>query len=178
MKHKAIIALILVVIVVVIAAAALASDDDDSGDKNGNTTTDDTPTAYIEANWREDVCHTIAGSDGFSTTADEGKEYVVLSYTIANNTDYEIKLNPLIFQWCIWADNVSYEVLYGTSMMYLDCTLSTVAKGGTASQQMAFEIPDGATLQDVEVKYTGIDNIGSLIHRDTSIVVPVPTGLS
>lgn len=185
---KKITIILLVVVVLVIGAGALAmssgSDDGDEQQPPADSGTNLPPEAggedananTVRANWREDVGHTLTSSDGLSTTADEEKKFVVLTYTLTNNTDTPIELNMLIFEWKILASGVSYSPLLGTSAAYLDYSNSTVYKGGTATQYLAYEIPEDAVLEDVIVSYLG-DFDPTTIIRDSSIIVDAPTEL-
>lgn len=134
--------------------------------------------AVVRANWRADEGHTLTNSVGFTMSADDGKKFVVVTYTLTNNTDTPIELNMLIFKWQLIASGVGYDALFGTTVAYMDgYSSSTVYEGGTATQYLVYEIPEDAVVAGYTTTYVGSFDPSTIV-RDKSIEIDAPKELS
>ena len=157
-SKKVIIGAVVVVAIIVIAAVALGG---------GSEKT--------EARYNYELSLT----DSFTSTAsgaiqeaDEGKQYLVLTYTVYNDSYKDgISTNDWIWVWKATANGITYSCTLDEAL-YPGHQTVTVAEGGHGGSVELFEIPSTVTLDDISISQSYIwTNDPPVLQLDESIIV-------
>lgn len=141
-KKNALIAGLVVIVLIVVVTVALLNDSDDK---------DEDKTIDARYDWEvKSIGPTVQAVTG-TQTADEGKEYVLLTVTVANDhysDGIEISYPVIWTDWKLTAKGVTYETDFVTQWLpeYQNLTIQV---GGQYSYDVTFQVPDGLTAEDI-----------------------------
>lgn len=140
-SKKAIIGIAVVVIVVVIIAAIAAG---------GGSSSDER-----QADGRYDYDAVLSDSipDNVFSHPDEGMQYLIITYTLANDGYDELTTNFMANNWTATCGGLTYSDDDFLSVTCPQYQLVSITAGHSAVSQAVIEVPADATLDDIEIGY-------------------------
>ncbi len=137
-SKKTIILAVVVVIIIAFVAIAIGSSEDKDPEARYDYTMESID-SYI-------------GIFGNTITPDEGKQFILVTVVIANDS-YEdgISTNPYILEWIITANGIEYNYMNMEANYPTEDTV-TVKIGGSTEYSNVFEIPAEISIEDISFK--------------------------
>lgn len=155
MASKKIIIGVVVVVIVVVAVFAMA----------GSSTS--------EPDARYDYTATLSDSipGDVLDVPDEGYQFLLIDFILANDGwENGISTNLMYCNWSAFIDGLTYSDSSWLSVSHPDYHLVDIGVGSMAYSGAVIEIPDDATLDDIEITFEYVDFLGPNFVRDDSLM--------
>lgn len=138
-RTKILIGVVVIVIVLMAVVTVAASSDDDKTE--------------VRYNYKVELADSFVTSSGYTETADAGKQYVIVTWTVANDSyDDGFSTNDLIFVTYVTANGLQYRTT-ADNYLHPGYKLETITEGHEDTFVCVYEIPSTVQLSDIEVSY-------------------------